>query len=112
MYPSKINMRRALKTIKTVATLALASLPAWAAGGAGLPWEGPLTQIKNSISGPVAWALAIVGVALSGGMLFFQHHELGTGGKVIFGLIMGAGVCLGAGNALTVLFPAAAGALI
>ncbi|ENZ8598209.1 TrbC/VirB2 family protein [Klebsiella pneumoniae] len=31
-------------------------------GGAGLPWEGPLTKLKQSISGPVAFVIALLGI--------------------------------------------------
>lgn len=40
----------------TVAMLALAA-PTYAAGS-GMPWEGPLEQIVDSITGPVARAAA------------------------------------------------------
>ena len=41
--------------------------PALAAGGGGLPWEGPLQQIQQSITGPVAgfdgsWTISKRGV--------------------------------------------------
>lgn len=31
-------------------------------GGSGLPWEGPLTKLKQSISGPVAFVIALLGI--------------------------------------------------
>ncbi|MCO0638329.1 TrbC/VirB2 family protein, partial [Lutimaribacter sp. EGI FJ00014] len=36
--------------------------PALASGGGGLPWEGPLEQIQESITGPVAGAIALAAV--------------------------------------------------
>ncbi|MEX3606111.1 MAG: TrbC/VirB2 family protein [Burkholderia sp.] len=31
-------------------------------GGAGLPWEGPLNKLKQSIRGPVAFVIALLGI--------------------------------------------------
>lgn len=36
------------------------------AAGTGMPWEGPLTQILNSITGPVAQALGALAVLAAG----------------------------------------------
>ncbi|WP_292079525.1 MULTISPECIES: TrbC/VirB2 family protein [Brevundimonas] len=36
------------------------------AGGSGMPWEGPLQQIVESITGPVVQAAAVVAVVLFG----------------------------------------------
>jgi len=54
----------------TVATIAAAS-PAFASSGGSLPWEGPLEQIQESITGPVAGYIALAAVAIAGGMLIF-----------------------------------------
>ncbi|EAH8245471.1 conjugal transfer protein TrbC, partial [Campylobacter coli] len=34
--------------------------------GAGLPWEGPLEQIKASLSGPVAFIMSILAIIGAG----------------------------------------------
>ena len=51
----------------------------WAAGagGAGLPWEAPLTTLANSVSGPVAYGLSILGIVGVGGFLIFAGGMLG-----------------------------------
>lgn len=36
-----------------------------------LPWEGGLSSIKDSLTGPVATALAIIGMVGAGAMLIF-----------------------------------------
>ncbi len=36
------------------------------AGGSGMPWEGPLQQIVESITGPVVQAAAVVAVVVFG----------------------------------------------
>ena len=46
---------------------------AYAAEGAGgaLPYEGWLTALRTSVTGPVAFALAIIGIVIAGGVLIF-----------------------------------------
>ena len=34
-----------------------------------LPWEAPLASIRNSFSGPVAFAVALIGIVVCGAML-------------------------------------------
>jgi len=41
------------------------------AGGGGLPWEAPLQQITQSIQGPVAYAISLLGIIACGGMLIW-----------------------------------------
>ena len=56
--------------------LLLAS-PAWAAGGGtAMPWEGPLTTVMQSLSGPVAKAIGIIAIVLTG--LGFAFAEGGS----------------------------------
>lgn len=40
-----------------------------------LPWETPLNRITDSMTGPVAFGLGIVGIGISGGSLMF-HGDL------------------------------------
>ena len=42
-----------------------------AAAGGGLPYEGWLTKIQTSITGPVAFAFAIIGLVVAGAVLIF-----------------------------------------
>jgi len=44
---------------------------ALAGGGAGLPWEGPLNKLKQSISGPVAFVIALLGIISCGATLIW-----------------------------------------
>jgi type IV secretion system protein TrbC len=55
----------------TLASVVL-SLPASAAaGGQALPWEAPLTRLQQSLSGPVAGAIAIIALVAIGVTLVF-----------------------------------------
>ncbi len=40
-------------------------------GGQGLQWEGPIAKIRDSISGPVAFAIALLGIVVCGAMLIW-----------------------------------------
>ncbi len=42
-----------------------------AAGGPGLPWESPLTTFVDSIKGPVAFAISLLGIIVCGALLIW-----------------------------------------
>ena len=64
-------------------------------GGGGLPWEGPLQQIQESINGPVAGAIALAAMAIAGGMLIFGG-ELNDFARRLMYIVLVAGILLGA----------------
>lgn len=68
---------------------------AHAAGGGGLPWEAPLQQIQQSITGPVAGSIALAAVAIAGGMLIFGG-ELNDFARRLMYIVLVAGILLGA----------------
>jgi type IV secretion system protein VirB2 len=94
-------MSRKRHTIVAAAAIAacfcLISLePALASsGGGGLPWEGPLQQIQQSITGPVAGFIALAAVAVAGGMLIFGG-ELNDFARRLMYVVLVAGILLGA----------------
>ena len=69
--------------------------PALASSGGGLPWEGPLQQIQESITGPVAGFIALAAVAVAGGMLIFGG-ELNDFARRLMYVVLVAGILLGA----------------
>ncbi|MBC7152348.1 MAG: TrbC/VirB2 family protein [Rhizobium sp.] len=79
-----------------LATLALAlAEPALASsGGGGLPWESPLQQIQQSITGPVAGFIALAAVAIAGGMLIFGGELNDFARRLCFIALVG-GILLG-----------------
>ncbi|MCW1410773.1 MULTISPECIES: TrbC/VirB2 family protein [Rhizobium] len=80
------------------APIILASVaPALASSGGSLPWEGPLQQIQESITGPVAGAIALAAVAIAGGMLIFGG-ELNDFARRLVYVVLVAGILLGATN--------------
>src|SRR6201993_4803079 len=42
-----------------------------AAAGGGLPWEKPMTAIATSLTGPVAYAIGLIGIAIAGGAMLW-----------------------------------------
>ena len=89
--------RKTLLTTGTLAALILLPLcaPALASSGGGLPWEGPLQQIQQSITGPVAGFIALAAVAVAGGMLIFGG-ELNDFARRLMYVVLVAGILLGA----------------
>jgi type IV secretion system protein VirB2 len=73
----------------------VAASPALASSGGSLPWEGPLEQIQESITGPVAGYIALAAVAIAGGMLIFGG-ELNDFARRLVYIVLVAGILLGA----------------
>ena len=90
------DIRKTASTGLTVAMLCLVlATPALASSGGGLPWEGPLQQIQESITGPVAGFIALAAVAIAGGMLIFGG-ELNDFARRLMYVVLVAGILLGA----------------
>ena len=87
------SMRRFRRTQNLVAALSgllicgLAYAPAHAAGS-GMPWEGPLESILDSIQGPVVRLVAVLIIAITGLTLAFGDTSGGFRRlvQVVFGL--------------------------
>ncbi len=39
--------------------------------GSGLEWETPLQKIRDSVTGPVAYAISLLGIVVTGAILVF-----------------------------------------
>jgi len=92
-----MSSKKALTLLLGLAAASLVMIePALASsGGGGLPWEGPLEQIQESITGPVAGAIALAAVAIAGGMLIFGG-ELNDFARRLCYIVLVAGILLGA----------------
>ena len=87
---------RSFLTLSVLAIAAIAAAsPAFASSGGSLPWEGPLEQIQESITGPVAGYIALAAVAIAGGMLIFGG-ELNDFARRLVYVVLVAGILLGA----------------
>lgn len=88
--------KRSLLTLAAIVlSIATAASPAFASSGGSLPWEGPLEQIQESITGPVAGYIALAAVAIAGGMLIFGG-ELNDFARRLMYVVLVAGILLGA----------------
>ena len=54
-----------------VALAVALSLRLQAAAAGGLPWERPMTAIATSLTGPVAYAIGLIGIAIAGGAMLW-----------------------------------------
>jgi len=83
----------------------LAGSPAWAAEGQGgqLPYEGWLNNLRNSVTGPVAFALSIIGLVIAGGVLIFGGDLNGFFRTLIF-LVLVMALLVGAQNVMGTFF--------
>ena len=85
------SLRRRLFGVTTKCAVLLASLstagPALA-GGSGMPWEGPLQQVVQSITGPVVQAAAVVAVVVFGAGIAMSENgsSMRRGLGIMFGL--------------------------
>ena len=90
------DIRRTATTGLALAIMCVAlATPALASSGGGLPWEQPLQQIQESITGPVAGFIALAAVAIAGGMLIFGG-ELNDFARRLMYVVLVAGILLGA----------------
>ena len=54
-----------------IALAATVSLRTQAAAAGNLPWERPMTAIATSLTGPVAYAIGLIGIAIAGGAMLW-----------------------------------------
>ena len=95
-----------LAPLAACAVAALLLLPAVpyaapAAGGAVMPWTGPLQSLLNNLSGPTARIIGALAFVVGGAMWAFTRHE--EGAKRFGQAIVGIAVMIGAANIVTAL---------
>jgi len=81
--------------------LPAAALAAPAAGGAAMPWTGPLESLLNNLSGPTARILGALAFVIGGAMWAFTRHE--EGARRFGQAIIGIALMIGAANIVTAL---------
>jgi type IV secretion system protein VirB2 len=90
----------------SIADTALAS-PTTTGGPATLPWETPLNTLVNSVTGPVAGAIALVAIAIAGALLVFSGEISDFGRRVAY-LVLVLAILVAAASFLRAFFPNAA----
>ena len=65
----------------------IAAGPAFA-GGSGMPWEAPLQQVVQSVTGPVVQAAAVIAIAIFGAGIAMSESgsAMRRGLGILFGL--------------------------
>lgn len=88
-----------------VAAVMLAPASAWASAGTGgsLPYESWLENLRNSVTGPVAFALSIVGIVVSGGTLIFGGDLNGFFRTFMF-IVLVMALIVGVNNVMSTFF--------
>lgn len=77
MQQSRLFLRRHWKPLLGAAVVgAVACHPtlahaAGAGGGGGLPWDGPLTTLRNNLTGPFAFTISLIAFVAAGITLVF-----------------------------------------
>lgn len=107
-FPTFTLNRNAVFWIGLVALLAffmLAPQHAFASEGTGgsLPYESWLTNLRNSVTGPVAFALSIIGIVVAGGILIFGGELNGFFRTLIF-IVLVMALLVGAQNMMSTFF--------
>ena len=102
--------RPQMRRLITAATLALLLAAPAHAAGSGMPWEGPLEQVVDSITGPVARAAAVIAIVLAGITVTFS--EGGSGVRKLTFVGLGIAIMFAAVSFFLAFFGFAGGAVI
>ena len=85
-------------------TLAFASQAhASAAAGGGLPYEAWLTKLQESLTGPVAFSVSLIGIVGAGGVLIFGG-ELNAFLRTLVFIVLVMALLVGANTMMSGLF--------
>lgn len=91
----------------SLSTLLLSdSVQAAVGAGGALPYESWLVNLRNSVTGPVAFTLSIVGIVVAGGILIFGG-ELNAFFRTLIFIVLVMALLVGANNIMTNLFQGA-----
>ncbi|PQA89784.1 TrbC/VirB2 family protein [Hyphococcus luteus] len=102
-------VNRTVQAAALIAIVAASAGPAHAAG-TGMPWEGPLDQILQSIEGPVARIVAVIIITLTGLTLAFG--ETSGGFRKLIQIVFGLSIAFAATSFFLTFFSFGGGALV
>ncbi|MGH7026961.1 TrbC/VirB2 family protein [Brevundimonas sp.] len=102
---SRTSGRRLFGAVTTCCLMAAG--PALA-GGSGMPWEGPIQQVVQSITGPVVQAAAVIAVVLFGAGVAMS--ESGSSMRRALGILFGLTIAFAASTFFLDFFGFAGGA--
>lgn len=104
-------MRNVLRSVLLGGLIVFAvAAPAYAStSGTAMPWEAPLQTVADSITGPVAKAIGIIAIAITG--LAFAFSEGGSALRKGIGIVFGLAIAFTATTFLTSFFSVTGGAV-
>lgn len=82
---------RKAKQAVAAALLPILSSPAFASGSS-LPWDGPLTTLRNNLTGPFAASISVVAFVAAGAALIFGGEDMSSIARRILYIVLG--VCV------------------
>ncbi len=108
IFPAIPLNRNAVVLIGLLALLTLwllAPAPAHASAGTGgsLPYESWLTALRNSVTGPVAFSIALIAIVVAGGGLIFGG-ELNAFFRTLIFIVLVMALLVGAQNMMSTFF--------
>lgn len=110
MTYSVIRLRHRVAAVSTTLFLTAAfGSSAWASG-TNMPWEQPLTQILDSVQGPVAKIISVIIITVTGLTLAFG--ETSGGFRKLIQIVFGLSIAFAASSFFLSFFSFSGGALI
>jgi type IV secretory pathway VirB2 component (pilin) len=103
------HLRGRIGAASAFAVFVLATAPAYAAGS-NMPWEAPLSQILDSIQGPVAKVISVIVIIATGLALAFG--ETSGGFRRMIQIVFGLSIAFAASSFFLTFFQFGGGALV
>ncbi len=103
------RLRRRFATSTATIFLILISAPVYAAGS-NMPWEQPLTQILDSIQGPVAKVVSVMVIITTG--LGLAFGESSGGFRRLIQIVFGLSIAFAASSFFLSFFQFGGGAVV
>ncbi len=110
MMDRAIRIRRHIATAAAFALVSLSLAPSAQAAGSSMPWEQPLTQILQSIEGPVARIVAVIIIIVTGLTLAFG--DTSGGFRRLVQIVFGLSIAFAASSFFLSFFSFGGGALV
>ena len=111
MRKAPCTMTFALSLALTALLVLLIAFPehalASSTSGSGLQWETPLQKVRDSITGPVAYAISLMGIVVTGAILVFGG-EINEFVRRVIMLVLVVSLMVFATDLLSTLFSAGA----
>ena len=104
------HLRRKIAAAASTVVLSILLAPAAYASGSSMPWEQPLTQIEQSIEGPVAKVVSVIIIIVTGLTLAFGDSSGGF--RRLIQIVFGLSIAFAASSFFLSFFSFGGGALV